>query len=195
MGVDDRSITYTFQVIDNVSPTAERVAGAQEKVAVSTENAKTAVDSQNISFMTQVIAVRSLYAGLRQVTSGMKELGLVDAKTAESLNKVVAAVGMVSGTFMMLKGAIQIVQFLRSSEIALAVAKTFNKVLDNPAQAVLVGVAGAAAGAAGGYLLGQSMGGGGGGGANVTQNITFTQPTDAIQARGYQVSMLEIAGG
>jgi hypothetical protein len=146
----DTSITFTYNVVDNVTPTAERMAGAQDKATEATDRTNQSIDSQNIKFITQLAAVGAAYGGLRRMTSGMHELGLVSDADAAKLNKVVSVVGIVSGAFMTLRSAIKIMEGLRSIEISVAAVETYRSVLKNPAAMVGVGAGIAAAGAVAG---------------------------------------------
>jgi hypothetical protein len=175
-------------LLDNVTPTVQKISGTEQQLSRNVHTAREAMDSQNITFLAQMQVVNSLYRGLSRFTGSLKELGLVSDSTAAGLNKVVAVVGLVSGTYNMLRGAIQLVTMLRNSEAALAVVESYRVVLKNPAAMTLIIGGLAAAGAVGGYMLGKS-----GGGNQTTQNITISGATPGNR-RSVSRGMLEAVG-
>ena len=169
MGGDQQMvISYMWEVIDNISQTAEEMKarlGDLEKQNLST---KASVDSQNISWMTQVMAVTSVHRGISMLTSSMKELGLLSDKDYQTMMKFNAAVGLVVGAFNLFKGVVRIIQMVQAAEVALASVETYRTVLASPGMIAVVGTALAAAGGVAGYYMGSQ------GNTNVQQNITYS---------------------
>lgn len=187
-------ISFTFTAIDNATPTLQSVANATRSVADSTENASKKVDSMNISFMTQMIAVMGVYAGIRRIGFSLHELGIMNDATMIKFQKLTAVLGLVVGTFQLLRGAQKVITALTASERGLAIVETYRAVLNSPAKAALVGLGIGLAAGVGGYLLMNALGNGGGGGTEVTQNVTFgsyNMPDQRETARG----TLQIMGG
>jgi len=190
----DTEISFTFAVVDNISPVAREIAANEDNLAQATARANTNIDSQNIKFITQLASVMAVYRGMNMTITSMKTFGLVNNETAESLTKVAHAVGLVAGVFMMLKGAVKIVNALKAAELGLAVVETYRAVLNNPAKLALVGLASAGAGLAAGFLLGAASGGGGGSGTQVTQTINFNTG-ESVGGRSVARDALEFMGG
>ena len=187
----DEKIQYTFAVTDQVTETCEKMAAATEALEAATDKAKKSVDSQNISFLTQIAAVNTLYAGQRMLTGSIKELGLVGDETAAAMDKVNAAVGLVVGSYNMLKGAAKIVNTLKNAEVALAAVESYRAVLKNPAKLGLVAVAVGTAAGVGGYFLGKSSGGGGQ--STVNQTVNFSGNVSQQNQRSLSRDSFEVA--
>ena len=183
-------LEYVFTATDNVSSTLDRMAGAQQQLSAATEQTAVSTEKANNSFMTQQIAVMSVYAGMRRMTSSLADLGIISQKDAEALGKLNSAVGLVVSSFQLIKGAVQIITMLKEAEIGLSIVETYRAVLNKgPAAVALAGAGlGLAAGVAG-YLLGASSGSSS---TNVTQNVSFNGTTGS---RSTARDTLEIMGG
>lgn len=185
------TVAYAIQLIDNITATTDRMEGRLKSLETQQERTRSSTDSQNISFIAQMTAVSGVHRGLTRATSSMRELGLLSEKDAAAMMKFNAAVGLVAGTFQMLKGAVQIINMVRSAEVALAGVETFRAVLRNPAAMVLVGTAIGAAGGAIGWFMGQ-----GAGTTNIIeQNVTYQGGGDRGTQRGIARDTFEMMGG
>lgn len=148
---EEGSVTYSFEIEDNVTPAAESMGAAQEKLATKAEKTTNSFEKQRIKNIETLTALRSFKSGLSDITSSLNTLGVVDDKTYQSLQKVVAGISLVTGTAETLKGAAVLMQLLTAKTSGYAVASVFAAVAAHPlwAGAALAG-AGAVAGA---YVL------------------------------------------
>jgi len=177
-------VTYVCEAVDNVTPVQEKIIGNQERVISAT-------DSANISFIKQIATVRALHGGLGSITSGMETLGLISDDTAAALNKVNAAVGIVAGSFQLLKAGQAILETLKVTELGLAAVETFRSVLNNPAAIAIVGMAAGAAIGAGAALYSQSSSS-----TTVNQTVNFNGGSaSAADQRSTSRAVFEAAGG
>ena len=146
---DTETLTYVLEAVDNVTPKIDTIIDAQGNLRDSAEVAQRAVDSQSISFLKQMQVAQGLHRGLGMLIRSSTELGLINEDTAKSFEMVNAAVGMVSGSYQLLKAAQAIVTGLAEAELGLAAVETFRSVLHNPMMMAVVGMGlGAAAGVA-----------------------------------------------
>lgn len=174
---------------------ADNATSSQQNLKQSIDNANKSIDSQNINFLTQLAAVTAVYGGMNMVSRGLETFGLVSDKGAEKLRKVSAAVGIMAGSFNMIRGAVKLVTALKNAEVVLAAVETYRAVLKNPAMLATVAIAGGAAGAVGGYMIGKGSGGGANAPTNsVTQNFTFSGGSQTDQ-RTMSRDVLEMMGG
>lgn len=190
-GGGNYTLSYELQLIDNITATTERMEGRLKSLEDQQDRSRSSTDSQNISFIAQVTAVSSVHRGLTRATSSMRELGLISEKDAQAMVKFNAAVGLVAGTFQLLKGAVQIINMVRGAEVALAGVETYRAVLRNPASVALIGVGLAAAGGAVGYMMGTSQG-------NITNNelnVNYGGAGDQGTKRGMARDLFEMMGG
>jgi len=193
--VFDQSISWTFNLIDNVTPTVENIQASQGQLAVSTQKATQTIDSQNISWLKQMAAVTATYMGMRRLTSSLIELGLVSDKDAKLLHQMTAAIGLVAGGYQLLKGGVAVINALRASTVGLAAIETYRSVLSRGPVAVGLVAAGLGiAAGVGGYFLGQSA-------ASqtsqtqVTQNITFGGGAGRADQRATARETIAVMGG
>ncbi len=167
--MDSATLTFVMNAVDNVTPVTEKIAASQDKVIESAAKAQAAIDSQSISFMKQITMVNSLHGGIRMLGTGFHDLGLITDQAYDGINKVNAGVGIMVGSFKLLRTAQEAVNALRDSELGLAAVETFRSVLHNPATVALVGAGLGAAAAIGGMVLTQNNSSQ----VNVTQNIAY----------------------
>jgi len=182
-------ISYVLRYVDNISPTVERIAGSQYNLSVQVGKTTASVDSQNISFMSSVMAVRSLHMGFGAVISSMHELGLTSDFANKQLMKVNAVVGIVAGSFQMLRGGVQVLRMLQAAEAQLATIETYRAVLKNPLMIGAMAMGLSAAAGVTGYFIGK-----GEGTTTVTQNVTFGGYSQSDQ-RSMAKGVLEGIGG
>ena len=190
--MDTETLTWVLLADDQVTPVVNRIVDAQGNLKSSAEEAQKSIDSQSISFLKQMQVATGLHRGLGMLIRSSTELGLINEQTAKSFEMVNAAVGMVSGTFQMLKAAQQIVGALTSAELGLAAVESFRSVLHNPAMMAVVGMGiGAAAGVGAMSLMG---GGGGSSSTSVNQTVIFGNGSASDQ-RSMKKAAYEGAGG
>ena len=173
------------------------VASSEDNLKQKVDSTNTCVDSQNIKFLSQLAAVTAVYGGINMVTRSMQTLGLVNEKTAQSLMKVSAAVGIMAGSFNAIRGAVKLIDALKNAEILLSAIETYRAVLNNPAKLAAVAVAGGAAAGVAGYYIGKSNSDNQNNTTNqtsVTQNITFGGASSTDQ-RSMARDTLEMMGG
>lgn len=146
-------IKFSFVLEDNVTPTTERMAGAQDKLADKTKKTNDELDKQRIKNIETLASLNAFRGGIGAMTSSMKTLGMVDDETYQSLQKVVAGMTLVTASAEALKGGIAIMKALQAATKSYAVMSIFASIAANP----VLGIA-AAAGAAGvGYGFMQMM--------------------------------------
>jgi len=114
------------------------------------------VDSQKIAFIAQIAAISAVYGGMNMLKTSMTDLGIISEEQAKTFQKINATVGLVLGTFQLVRGAVEIVNTLKTAEIGLALVESYRAVLNNPAKIALVGAGLAATAGVGGYLVGQN---------------------------------------
>jgi hypothetical protein len=181
-------------MVDNITPTVNKVEVAEKTLETQMAKTTQSVDSQKISFMAEIVAVSAVYRSINMLSGSMSELGLINDKTAQSLRKVSAGVGLVLGAYQGMKGAIAIVEGLKGSTTLLAMVETYRATLKNPAMmALAVGGIATAAGV-GGYFAGKSAGGGTTNSSNVNQSFTFGSNNNS-DSRTIAQDTLEIMGG
>jgi hypothetical protein len=184
------------QASEGAAKAADAQAEAMRSAKAATDDATSSVMAQNVQWLKNMDQVTKVSSGLRRLTSGMSELGLISEQDEASLQKLNAAVGLVVGTYQLFKGVVGVVNMLRTSEIALAAVETYRSVINSKgAQLALVGVGvGAAAGIVG-YLAGQSSGGGGGSSSQtVNQTVTFEGGASS-DSRAMGRELLDVMGG
>ena len=190
--MDTETLTYVLEAVDNVTPAVDRIIDAQGNLTDSTEAAQRAVDSQSISFLKQMQVATGLHRGLGMLIRSSETLGIINADTAKSFEMVNAAVGMVSGSFQMLKAAQQIVQALTSAELGLAAVESFRSVLHNPAMMAVVGMGiGAAAGVGAMSLMNNNTTNNS---STVNQTVVFG-PGSSSDQRSMAKASYDAAGG
>ena len=192
-------VAYNMKIQDNISPTLDKMTASEKNLEIQTKKTKEETMQQNVSFIAQIAAVGAVYGGMQMLTTSVKVLGLVSDETAEKLTKISASVGIIFGSFQLLRGAIEIVNTLKSAEIALAAVETYRAVLKSPAKLAVVAVAGGAAAGVAGYAIGAR-----GGGETAEQPVplasappTLTVPPPALTAptSALATGMQGISGG
>lgn len=204
MGDLDKIITYTFQMRDNVSSTADNMGASATRAQTSidalstsekqlrTETAETtaSIQAQQVTVMAQLTALMGLRSSVSAVTGGMKALGLVSDESAEALAKVNGAFALFSGAVTAIKSVQAVMTTLNASSALYATIQTYLQGLKNPLLlgGALVGMG--AAGAIGGYFLSQNN--------NTTNNSTTVNvqgvsqtATATIQQEVYQMGALK----
>jgi hypothetical protein len=194
-----RTVQYTFELVDNTADVATRGTAATNRFGESLDRTTDKLNRQDVSYIKVVASVGAFRHGLRSLAMGLENLGIINKETNKSFYNLVYAVDVFTGVFLAVKGIIGIVTLLRNEELKLALVKTYHKILDNPSYAaVAVGASIAAAGITG-YLVGRYSGGSAvrspqGTNASITQNINFYGGGNAEQ-RYTSRGALEGAGG
>lgn len=184
MANTDYNVSYICEAIDNVTPVQEKILANGEKIITQS-------DSANIAFIKQIATVKALHGGLSSISVGMQTLGIISDDTAASLNKVNAAVGIVAGSFQMLKAGQAILQALQVTELSLAAVETFRSVLNNPATIAIVGLAAGTAIGAGAALYSNSNSNS----TTVNQTVNFNGGSGSSDQRSTSRAVFEAAGG
>jgi len=188
----ERTLTYRYEIVDNVTQVANAGTDAQGRLNASMETGISLQNTNTLAWLKQMTALSSLRRGLSGITMGLVEFGIIGKQGEAVMRKLTAGVSLFVGTAQLIKGVVAIINMLRAAEVGLAAVETYRAVLKNPAMlAVTVAGVGAAAGI-GGYLAGKNSGGGGG--TTVNQNLTFVGG-DASAARGMARESLEVMGG
>lgn len=146
-------VRFSFILEDNVTPTAERMAGAQEKLASKAKATNAELDRQRIKNIETLASLNAFRGGIGAMASSMNTLGLVDQQTYQSLQKVVAGMTLVSGAAEALKGGIGIMRALQAATKSYAVVSVFASIAANP----VLGLAAVAGAGAAGYGFMQLM--------------------------------------
>jgi len=190
----ERTLTYRFEMVDNVSKVAADGTAAQTGLGAAMDATTAKQNTQTLSFLKQMTALSGLRRGFSSLTSGLVELGLVSKDQAAAFMKMNAALGIFIGTAQLIKGVIALINMMRAAEVALAGVETYRAVLKNPAMMAVAIMGIGAAGAAAGFLAGKKSGSGGGGGTTVNQNLSF-YGGDMTAHRGVARDSLSVMGG
>ena len=185
------TLTYRTEIVDNVTPKAKTGIAAQKELDKTIKTTHQTMEQQTLAFISNVMAISALEGGINALAESFIRLGWVTDEGAEKMRKVAAATKLFTGTAQLIQGLIGVVRLLTKSEMMLAAVETYRKVLHNPAQLAMVGVAAGAAGAVGGYFLGR----GGGDTTNVQQTINYNAPVASGSRRSFQRDSLERMGG
>lgn len=164
--MDQVTLSFTLNAVDNVSPTAQRIADSQKQISDGAKEAQASLNSTSIAFIKQLAAAQALKSGIDGVRQGLVALQLVDDQTARSLERVSAATNVVIGTFQLYKGLQPVLAATRASLLSLAAVETYRSVLSSPWKLALVGAGLGAAAGIGGMLMTQNS-------TTVNQSITF----------------------
>lgn len=184
--MDQVTLSFMLNAVDNVSPTAQRIADSQKQISDGAKDAQTSLNATSIAFIKQLAAAQALKSGIDGVRQGLVALELVDDKTAKSLEKVSAATNLVVGTFQLYRGLQPVLAATKASLLGLAAIETYRSVLSSPWKLALVGAGlGAAAGVGAMALSGGSQ-------TTVNQSIVFgggSQTDQAATAREFYSGM------
>lgn len=175
------SVTFGFEIEDNVSAVSGKIADGQQNLSAQVQKTTADVDRQAVAYIKAMSALNGFRGGMNQTVQSVKELGLVDDETYQTLRKVAAGMQLVTGTAEMLKGAAGIMNMLTASTKGFAVASAFAAITANPLKGALI-LAGAGA-AVGGmvYVMNQQTQQ-----SSTTNNITFVNGGGDEDTRGAQ---------
>lgn len=182
----NKTIEYTFKLVDSVTPAAGQMAQSADSAKVKvddleqsekrlqSETARTgaALDKQQLSIVTQLTALMGFREAVSAVTGGIIGFGLVSDEAAQDLQKVNAAFSVFAGAVTTIKAVQGVMTTLNTATAIQGVLNTYNAVISSPAKMAGVGIAlGATAGVAGALMLTQNSS------SSKTTNITFESTT------------------
>lgn len=102
-----------------------------------------------------ITVMQGLSSATGQAISSMRTLGLISDDTAEALSKVQAGIQLITAAGTAIKSLSGLVSVLNAQEAIHNALLTFKKVLSNPVNLAIIGIAGtAAAGVAGAAYMG-----------------------------------------
>ena len=102
-----------------------------------------------------ITVIQGLSSATGQAISSMRTLGLISDDTAEALSKVQAGIQLITAAGTAIKSLSGLVSVLNAQEAVHNALLTFKKVLSNPVNLAIIGIAGtAAAGVAGAAYMG-----------------------------------------
>lgn len=189
-----RSVEYTFELVDNITPIAEKSEARLRKLEGAVEGTTESINTQNISYIKAVASMGAFRHGLRSLVMGLEELGIVSKKTNENLYRGVAVVDAFVGSALMIKGLVPVMTSFYNALVSVSAVETYRKVLANPAYLAVAAMGIGAAGAAIGYFYGKSQQQAPSTSTTtVTQNVNFLGPGGPT-ARYAARSSLEGAG-
>lgn len=144
-------ISYTFVLNDQYTPVIDQMTSGTMRLRDSVREVTKSKQEANIQWMTEMMAIMSIYSGMRRIVLTLNELGVISEEDARRFQKLNAAIGLVVGTFQLFRGAIKILQTINALERSHAIILTFKTALKSPAGAAMalaaVGITAFAAGA------------------------------------------------
>lgn len=176
----DRTITYTFLMVDNVSEKAGQAGRSAEESNAKVQNAiqgqqtfqkevestDQKIDAQSVKLTQQVAVLMGVKSATSAVISGITQLGLVSDETAQKLAMVNAGFNVLAGMATGIKSLQLAMNLLNVSSLKNALINTYNAVISNPGKTAIAAVGlGAVAGVASYFLLNNNSNSG-----NVTTN-------------------------
>ncbi len=185
-------VSFTWSMVDNVSATANAIAGSQDKLGESVRSTNRNIDSQNIAFLKTLASVHATYMGMTRLISGAQGLGIVHGALAKELDKVRFGAEMVYGAFMLWKGLSAGIDMVTQSTTALAAVESYLTVLKNPLAMGMVAAGLGVAIGAGAVLASKS---GHSSTTNVTQTLVFNSAASQSQYRNVSQDSLAAMGG
>jgi hypothetical protein len=183
----NRKVQYTFEMVDNIVPKAKEASKALKDEDKEAKVVTESIDSQNLSYIKCVASMGAFRHGIHSIAMGMETLGIINKETNKTFYQGIAVIDLFVGAAMAIKGIIGIMQMLKVTEVGVAQVETYRKVLNNPANAALVGLGiGAAVGIAGAFMaLNQQNknASASAAGTVVNQNISFSAAQPNYNAR------------
>jgi len=148
----NRTVQYTFEIVDNVLDTCHLGADAQKKFDGAIKQTTNSITDQNISYIKAVAAMGAFRHGVHSLAMGFQELGFISKENNKTFYDMIAVIDIVVGAAMAFKGVVGIMNMLRDAEIGVALVETYRKILANPGWAAVAIGAGIAAVGVAGYL-------------------------------------------
>lgn len=185
---EDRTVTWAFRVVDDMSAEANSAASAADKASTSTETAKikqrdlqketnntnSVLTQQQAKLALQVTVVTGLQGAVSGLTNGVQALGITSEETNAILKKVNATFQIMGGAANLIKSVQLAMTLLNVATLKNALLNTYNAVISNPAMIAIVG-AGAGAAVTAAVILGAQNSSS----SSSTTNITVNGTTDA----------------
>jgi len=185
-----RTLEYRLKLVNNISSVKKEVAEATKEETKATEDNTKEQQNSAIQLIHNITVLSAMREGINGIVNELNILGIVSEKQYLAMRKMAAGVALFVDVARTMKGVIGLVELLTSANTKLAVVKTYNKILDNPAYIALAGAGLLGAVGVGGYLYGKSQSNNN----NVTQNINISGQGN-IQPRGAARASLEGLGG
>ena len=195
-GTDEQTSYETIAGLATQSLNTEQAAAVttdttQQDLAKNVDSTNTGLMAQNINFMTQITTLRALHSGLTGITSSMSTLGIITGQNSEEMKQLAAVAQGALSIFYLFKGASQMIDMVRDSEIAESAVAYFRAALANP---LMLAVGAAAIG--GGIGVGAAlMTQGGSTSTTVNNTVNFTSGQANSNTRAAAAGQLEAMGG
>jgi hypothetical protein len=125
-------VSYSFTMVDNVTPVSEKMADAQEKLATKVKETTKSLDSQRIANINTLTSLRAFRSGISNANNALRDLGLINDATYQSFRKVSAGITLFTASAEAIKGATALIRMARSATAGLAVASVFARIAENP---------------------------------------------------------------
>lgn len=152
---------------DGVGEGLEDTGRQAEKASEQVDGLKLKIDDSSIQMdklnrtikaadiANSITVMQGLSSATGQAISSMRTLGLISDDTAEALSKVQAGIQLMTAAGTAIKSLSGLVSVLNAQEAVHNALLTFKKVLSNPVNLAIIGIAGtAAAGVAGAAYMG-----------------------------------------
>jgi hypothetical protein len=191
----ERGLKYTYEMTDNVTPTARAAEASASNLSRAIKETKDASTDQSIQFIKSISALNAVQGGLMGIDHALTRMGVLSDTQGKNFMRMLSGLQLFIGAAQGIKGVIALSNTLKGSQISLAAVETYRAILNNPAKAALVGIGLGSAAAVGGYLLGRSQGGGGGSTTTVKQTLYFSGGYHGADQRMMARSSLEAMGG
>lgn len=192
--VDDdgvgEGLQETGKTAEETSAQVETLKGGLDDVSRKTADLDRTLKTADLA--NAITIINGFSSAVGQSIGSMKTLGIISDDTAETLSKVHAGIQLVTATASAVKALQGAVALLNAQEAVHNALLTFKRVLSNPVNLALVGIAGtAAAGVAGaaymGYRYSQRND------TTVNNSITITDTSQQKQQTASEI--ISILGG
>lgn len=192
--VDDdgvgEGLQETGKTAEETSAQVETLKGGLDDVSRKTADLDRTLKTADLA--NAITIINGFSSAVGQSIGSMKTLGIISDDTAETLSKVHAGIQLVTATASAVKALQGAVALLNAQEAVHNALLTFKRVLSNPVNLALVGIAGtAAAGVAGaaymGYRYSQRND------TTVNNSITITDTSQQKQQTASEI--INILGG
>lgn len=175
-------VSYSFSIIDNVTPVTNKMADSQDKLATKVQATTKSLDSQRIANINTLTSLRSFRSGIMDANNALRDLGIINEETYQGFRKVAAGITLFTASAEAIKGATALIRMARSATAGLAIASVFAKVAENP----LLGAAAVIGAGAAGYglatMLNQSTSSVSTTNNTTNINVANAGPTERIQS-------------
>lgn len=196
----NRVISYTFQLKDNVTGTAQKMESATKSADAAVRNltaqeqnldaqvrsTTNELQKQQLTIVTQLTSLMALQSSVSAVTGGITGLGIVSDETAKQLQKVNAAFSLFTGSIQLITSLKAVMSALNITTAGYATIMTYLTALKNPLAIGLIGAGVGAAAGVGAYLLTQNN--------NSTSNQTSITINDTASNQAVAQEVFYIQG-